>query len=423
MFEHICRNEQDLQNGDDVLVMKEICACQNINRIIVSNKKEDQGVNKAVLASKSLSNKANITGRNIWDNGKAVERNGRKALALLEHSEHKQCCEDGKTPSGTVCEDFCLWTRQAMCKELKGEKNDTKEEEEEENGDNSVDSDEPKDDMPSSHFFPGHLAFVLWGPIMPPGQDEDCKCHVFFTTEQSKEKKKDGRKAVRNEQAEEDNFTRSSAAASEGRGLANKEHLFAASVAQQSSFQAMFESSRNKESRVFFLSERVKQAEADIALWMPRCSSAMSENPDQHKGNFAFQKLMSALEKKQLLEDELDKAMSFAGKEHNAHQAFVDSALDAHMMAPPSKKKHKVASEASARSANSFAVTSVNIPVLQQVEQEGHLLPEVAAAARAAAAAPVMPDGQRMCITTSQCDRIARSAHSNSTDANSSDSP
>jgi len=121
MFEYLYRVEPDFVQGDDVLVMKEIYTCQNVHRIMVSNKKEDQGINKAVLTSTSLSNKANITGRNIWDNGKKVETNGKKALALLEHSEYKQYYVDGKTLSGTVYEDFCLWIRQAMYKELKGD--------------------------------------------------------------------------------------------------------------------------------------------------------------------------------------------------------------------------------------------------------------------------------------------------------------
>ena len=83
--------------------------------------------------------------------------------------------------------------------------------------------------MPSLYFFPGYLAFVLWGPIMPPGCDEEHKCHVFFTTEQSKDKKKDGRKSIRTEQVEEENRSRTGTSVSEGRGLTNKEHLFAAS--------------------------------------------------------------------------------------------------------------------------------------------------------------------------------------------------
>ena len=76
---------------------------------------------------------------------------------------------------------------------------------------------------PDTYFFPGYLAFAIWGPIMPPGFDEDYKAHVFFAVEQSKEKKKDGRNSIRKEQAEEEATSRSGMSASEGRGLSNKE--------------------------------------------------------------------------------------------------------------------------------------------------------------------------------------------------------
>jgi len=89
-------------------------------------------------------------------------------------------------------------------------------------------------------------------------------------------RRKDGRKSIRTEQVEEENRSRTGTSVSEGRGLTNKEHLFAASIAHQSSFQAMFENARNKEARVFFLSERVKQVDQEIALWMPHCN-AMSK--------------------------------------------------------------------------------------------------------------------------------------------------
>ena len=186
MFEFLFRVEQDFQEGDDVLVLKEMFSCQNINRIVVSDKKTDQGINKAVVTSKSMKNRSNITGRNIWDNGKVVERNGKKALALLEHSEHKQHMGDGKTPSGNTYEDCLLFIRRAMYKELKGEKDEEETDDIDDNDSNSVQEDED-DDMPETHFFPGCLAFALWGPIVPPGLSEEYKCQVFFSSEQSKD--------------------------------------------------------------------------------------------------------------------------------------------------------------------------------------------------------------------------------------------
>jgi len=299
MFETLFRTEQDLANGEEVLVMKEIYSCLPTRRIIVSDKRSEQGINKAVIASKSLSNPANITGRNIWDNGKVVERNGKKALALIEQSEYKKCLKDEQMPSGKVCEDYLLFLRRAMYKELKSEEVNVEEEEEEDiNNEEVTDDEDDEDSMPATHFFPGRLAFALWGGIMPPGFDDECKAHVFFSVSQSKEKKKDGRNALRKAQAEEDDKSRQSSLASAGRGLSNKDHLFAASIAQQSSFQAVFQASRDREARVFFLNERVKQADKDVALWMPHCSSHVFEDPDQFKSHFAFKKLMEAFDKK-----------------------------------------------------------------------------------------------------------------------------
>ena len=36
--------------------------------------------------------------------------------------------------------------------------------------------DDDEDDMMASCLFPGFIAFAIWGPIVPPGFDEDCKC-------------------------------------------------------------------------------------------------------------------------------------------------------------------------------------------------------------------------------------------------------
>jgi len=175
MFEFLFRTEQDFQEGDDVLVLKEIFSCQKVNRIIVSDKKADQGINKQVVTSKSLTNFANIAGRNIWDNGKAVERNGKKALALLEHSEYKQHVDDGKTPSGTIYEDCLLFIRCAMCKELKGDKSDKEDEEEaddvEDTESNSAGEGDDEDDMPDIYFF----------PVILPLRFGDPSCHQALT--------------------------------------------------------------------------------------------------------------------------------------------------------------------------------------------------------------------------------------------------
>ena len=87
----------------------------------ISDKKEDQGIEKAAITAKGMTNLANITGRNVQDDSNAVERNKKKALTLLELQEHNKHQVDSETHSGMVCEDHHSFTRWAMQKELKGE--------------------------------------------------------------------------------------------------------------------------------------------------------------------------------------------------------------------------------------------------------------------------------------------------------------
>jgi len=399
MFEPLYRVETDIAEGEDVLVLKEIFSCQATNRVIVSDKKEDQGINKAVVTSKSLSNIANLSGRSIWDNAKMVEKNGKKALAILEHSEYQQYYKDGGCPSGKVYEDYLLFMRRAMYKELKGDIVDDEDDSKEDNYDEEQDDDEEEDGMPSSYFFPGFLAFALWGPIMPPGFDEEYRAQCFFRTEQSKDKKKDGRNSIRKEQSEEDSKTRSGSSASEGRGLTNKEHLLMASIAQQSAFQQAFQSSRLKESRLLLLNETVKQADSDVSLWMKHCTSKMFDAPDRYKDHFAFKNLMEAMEKKRNAQVELEQAMRCgddAGP--NKYQDYVDLTLDSHMLPSSSKKAKRSTVSAS----NSVSITSVNIPNQKKGSEEELGIEDLVTMSTAAQR---MPDGSRMCLSTEEYEK------------------
>jgi len=328
---------------------------------------------------------------------------------LLEHSEYKQYVDDGKTPSGTIYEDYLLFICRAMYKELKGDKSDKDVEEEADDVDetesNSASEGDGKDDMPDNYFSPGYLTFAIWGPIMPPGFDKDYKAHTFFAVEQSKEKKKDGRNSIRKEQAEEEAKSRSGMSASEGRGLSNKDQLFATSIAQQSSFACVLQASRDKESRVFFLLERVKQAEADIALWMPHWNSEMFENPEDYQDNFAFKQLMSALQRKDKIQGELDTVMTGLDvvTPSDKYQEFVDDTLGSHMAPRSSKKQRKTVSESASvctnQTTSSFVVTSVNIPGNAQDKSPSESLPVMPTPRR-------NPDGLTMCVTTKEYEHL-----------------
>ena len=82
--------------------------------IVCSQNPNDEGINMAVLSSKALSNRGQLSPNNIFKNAKLVEQNGRKALALVQRSEFK----DGKMPSGKNYQDYLLFLRETMYKEL-----------------------------------------------------------------------------------------------------------------------------------------------------------------------------------------------------------------------------------------------------------------------------------------------------------------
>jgi hypothetical protein len=110
-FGSLYEKEKDLANGAIILTMKSIFHCLD-QVIISSDKPKDKGINMAVMTSKGLNNRATLTARQIWDFGKQVEKNGKKALALVQSSEYA----DGKIPSGKTYEDYLLFLREAMYK-------------------------------------------------------------------------------------------------------------------------------------------------------------------------------------------------------------------------------------------------------------------------------------------------------------------
>jgi len=65
--------------------------------------------------------------------------------------------------------------------------------------------------------------------IEPFGHNLLLRHQVFFAAEQSKEKKKDCLVTIHKKQTDEDSQIRNGASVSEGHGLSNEDHLFAAS--------------------------------------------------------------------------------------------------------------------------------------------------------------------------------------------------
>jgi len=135
----------------------------------------------------------------------------------------------------------------------------------------------------------------------------------------------------------------------------------------------------------------------------------MFDDPEQYKNHFAFKKLMEAFEKKDVAQAALDEAL--AEKEDqsaNKYQAFIDQALGSHMETP-AKKKAKTSKNSSESSTTSFGVTSVNAPAATAgtvitTDQDRELT--TVELAQMQEGAPTLPDGQRMCITTSEYEAL-----------------
>jgi hypothetical protein len=110
-FSNLYDQGEDLAKGNITLIMKSIYHCQD-DVIVSSEVPKDKEINMAILTSKSLNNRVQITPRAVWDFGKQVEKNGKKALAIVKGSEYRF----GKLPSGKKYEDYLLFLREQMYK-------------------------------------------------------------------------------------------------------------------------------------------------------------------------------------------------------------------------------------------------------------------------------------------------------------------
>ena len=144
---------------------------------IFANK--DNGITAAALRAKALCNPVDVSVVTIARGAKEALKNGKKALACAKHSESEY--RDGTLPSGKTLADYHKFIRQSMFVQLNGRNVTTrlgdddiegdgisekeKENEDEENDDNDFTPVEP-DDMPEDYYFPGMIAFFLWGFII-----------------------------------------------------------------------------------------------------------------------------------------------------------------------------------------------------------------------------------------------------------------
>lgn len=238
----IYEDQEDFAKGNVRLRMKRMFHCLPKD-IVCSSKRDDSGINMAVLTSTGLNNRSHLQPRALWRHAKLVETNGRKAMALVKTSEYAT----GSLPSGKTYDDYLLFLREGMwalkpqTSKVGGgeEEKDDDEEEKDDDDTDSIDDDdsddgsdasaesgvnqhskaknphpptntnnpsngsskEPSKEEPSvkpmkqSWFFPGFLSFALWGPIRPPDVDDDDLSPVFLTADDPSKKKERQRRS------------------------------------------------------------------------------------------------------------------------------------------------------------------------------------------------------------------------------------
>jgi len=353
-FAPLFEKEEDLGKGNTTLIMKSIFHCTQ-EKIVVSTHPKDKGINMAVLSSKGINNRVQLTARGVWDFGKQVEKFGKRALALVQASEYA----NGNLPSGKTYEDYLLFLRESMYNDLNANVDKEKDDVDKEKDDDcssstksvegsEVDADCVVNNMKDNWFFPGYIAFALWGPMMPEDMDECHKAQAFFESDNGKKVKSSGRLAIRKEEENEQSVARTHASVSEGRGLSNKDFLFFASIAQQSSSTAMVQSNRNIDRQLKHYQDKVKRSEREVERWR----TFLTPDIMMDHSHLVYVQFKEANDKFHACEAELDAFMknlteNVNGITSNQYQVIVDKCLssfkqpDEFAYNTPNEKKRK----------------------------------------------------------------------------------
>jgi hypothetical protein len=175
-------NSNEASEGE--LVMKKMYHCMEGVEIVSSTDYNKQGITMAVISSKFMKERKQMTGRSILDQAANVVTNARKALALINNSQYAKYLEYGYLPSGTNYKDYVDWLRQAMFDLLMVPSDAAKKTGVDSQGE-TLGALPHKDKMPSDWRFDGFIAFCLFGPIQPRKQSKDYKAEVFWTANDS----------------------------------------------------------------------------------------------------------------------------------------------------------------------------------------------------------------------------------------------
>lgn len=296
-FAPLFDQEIDQANGNVVLKMKKIYHLTD-ETIIVSNNPRDKGINMAVLASKRLSNRVKLTPRAIWDFGKLVEKNGKKALAMLAQSEYGPHLKTGTMPSGKNYIDYLSFLRESMFKELGGSTTDADEEDE-----NSQNENADGDQMKDSWMFSGFIAFALWGPVLPANMEIEWQAEAFMESDNTKRRhnnrKSSGEKKLLVGQS-------SQSLSSKTMVDDKSDALMYASAVQTFSTNIMIAKNKKIDREMNIIKERIKRAESERDVWKSFLTAEMIMDGE----NEIYQKFNSAIEKLHEAEAELDSFVS-----------------------------------------------------------------------------------------------------------------
>lgn len=179
--------DKQIQEGDNHSVrlrMKQHFHCLDVD-IFVSTQPWDKGISASVLGSKTISNPVQLNPRSVWDHAKLVEKNGKKALALIHLSEYAEYVRTGVPPSGKTYDDYLQFLCEEMYKELSSSIIDVDEDDDNVNSDGAeerddVDKGSSDNRMKENWIYPGYIAFALWVPIRPSDMDDSFKAEFFF---------------------------------------------------------------------------------------------------------------------------------------------------------------------------------------------------------------------------------------------------
>ena len=271
----------DVARGDVKRILKPIFHCLS-DEIIVSPDPKDKGINMAVLSSKRLNNRVQLSPRSIWDFGKVVERNGKKALAIVLSSEYADTAKTGVYPSGKCYSDYLLFLCQQMFKDLGGANVSIDDDDEEDGTNGSIVNGDDSPVMRDSWTFHGYIAFALWGPIMPDDVDSIHKAVAFGASQTKTTNRKQSRKSLREQKSSSELST---LASKKEQASKPSDYLMAASIAQSVYESANLTSIKEHKFDLKCYKRKVKRAERQVE----RYKSLLLSDPANEEYKMKFE--------------------------------------------------------------------------------------------------------------------------------------